>query len=81
MGSLGFGMTGRIALTGNRFNYFLTYKAIFTYTRFLWKGGEKDGDGQAIGQSPRPTEGQTGCLANTGVHSERLHSGLVGAGT
>jgi len=55
-GSLGFGMAGRVALSGNPFNYLLTYKAMFTYTRFLWKGGEKNGDGQAIGQSPRPTE-------------------------
>ncbi len=81
MGSLGFGMTGRVALTGNLFNYLLTYKAMFTYTRFLWKGGEKNGDGQAIGQSPRPPEGQVGFVAKSGVHGQRVYQGVVGAGS
>ncbi len=81
MGSLGFGMAGRVALTGNPFNYLLAYKDMFTYTRFLWKGGEKDDDGQAIGQSPRPAEGQVGFAAKSGLHGQRLHSGVVGAGT
>ncbi len=81
MGSLGFGMAGRVALTGNRFNYPLTYKDIFTYIRFFWKGGEKDGDGQAIGKSPCPTEGQVGCLAKSGVYRQRVYQGVVGAGT
>ncbi len=81
MGSLGFAMAGRVALTGNPFNYFLTYKAMFTYTRFLWKGDEKDGDGQAIGKSPCPTEGQVGFVAHSGVHGERVYQGVVGAGT
>ena len=52
-----FGMGERIALAATRLNYFLTYKAIFEYSTYLLKGGEKHVDGQNVDSCARPAEG------------------------
>ena len=55
------GMIGSVPLAPNRFNYGLTYKAIFTYHRSLLKGGENDVDVQSVDSFASPIEGQIGC--------------------
>lgn len=54
---------------------------MFTYYGYLRKGGEKDVDGQTVDSFTKALEDQAGWIAVSGLHSKRIHSGLVRAGT